>query len=168
MESLLQIEPGLFLWTLITFCLLLLILWKTAWKPIVEALDSRAEKVKGDIERAENNRIESEKVLTQHKEMINQAKDEANKIIAESKSHAEKMKNDIVKDAKVEAGELVDKARKEIDLSKDRAINEIKSEIVIISTDIASKIITRNLNPDDQTGLVEEALKNLGDKKIIQ
>ncbi len=168
MESLLKVDPGLFLWTIITFALLLFILWKTAWKPIVEALDARAEKVKSDVDRAESNRVESEKLLTQHKENIDKAKDDANKVIAESKTQAEKLKNDMLNDAKEEANNLIEKAKREIDLSKQKALGEIKEEIVNISTDIAAKIIAKNLKPEDQAGLVQEALNNLTDKKIVQ
>ena len=85
-EGLLKVDPGLFLWTVITFLVLLLILWKAAWKPIVEALDARAEKVRGDIETAEKSRLETEKLLSQHKEMMDKAKDEAAQIISEGKS----------------------------------------------------------------------------------
>ena len=159
-EGLLKVDPGLLLWTVITFLVLLLILWKTAWKPIIEALETRAEKVRSDIERAESNRIEAEKLLTQHKEMIDTAGEEADRIIAESKLHAEKVKNDIVESANQEARELIVKAEKEINVAKDKALNELKAEIIHFSTDIAVKIIAKNLNPEDQLNLVEKALSN--------
>ena len=160
-EGLLKTDPGLLIWTVITFLVFLLLLWKTAWKPIVEALDTRAEKIKGDLDNAENSRIKSEELLARHKEMMNKANEEAQKIIAESKSQAEKMKDDIVDKARMEAREVVTKAKIEIDIAKDEALSAIKEEVVTISTDIASNIIARNLNPDDQRGLVEEALSNL-------
>ena len=66
-EGLLRVEPGLLLWTIITFIVLLTILWKAAWKPVVEALDARAEKVRSDIENADRSRQQAEKLLAQHK-----------------------------------------------------------------------------------------------------
>jgi F-type H+-transporting ATPase subunit b len=161
-EGLLKVDPGLFLWTVITFLVLLLILWKAAWKPIIEALDARAEKVRGDIETAEKNRLEAERLLAQHKEMMDKAKDEASKIIAEGRSDAETLKNSLMEKANNEAKELIDRARREIFMAKDKALGELKAEVVTLSTEIASKIIAKNLKPEDQKVFVEEALKKIG------
>ncbi|NLV68184.1 MAG: F0F1 ATP synthase subunit B [Spirochaetes bacterium] len=160
-EGLLKVEPGLLLWTIITFAVLVLILWKAAWKPVVEALDARAEKVRSDIENADRSRQEAEKLLAQHREMMNNAKTEAANIIADGRAEAEKMKNDIVSKATTEAKDLSDRARREIDLAKDKALAEIKAEIVTLSTDIAAKIINKNLKPEDQKALVEETLNKV-------
>jgi len=160
-EGLLRVEPGLLLWTVITFVVLLLILWKAAWKPLVEALDARAEKVRGDIENADRSRQEAEKLLAQHKLMMDNAKAEAAKLIADSRTEAEKMKNEIIEKAGTEAENLSERARKEIGLAKDRALGEIKAEIVNLSTEIAAKIINKNLNPNDQKALVEETLNKV-------
>jgi len=160
-EGLLKVEPGLLLWTMITFLVLLLILWKAAWKPVVEALDARAEKVRSDIENADKSRQEAEKLLAQHREMMNNAKAEAANIIADGRSEAEKMKNDIVTKATSEAKDLSDRAKKEIELAKDKALADIKAEIVVLSTDIAAKIINKNLKPEDQKALVEETLNKV-------
>ncbi len=168
MDSLLKVEPGLLLWTIITFVILLLILWKTAWKPIVDVLDSRSKQIKGDIEGAENSRLEAEKVLAQHKEMINNAKNEVKTMIADGKAGAEKVKNELIENARKEASEISEKAKNEIEVAKQRAFDELKTEIINISTDIASKIIAKSLEPNDNLKIVEEALDNLGDKKIVQ
>ena len=69
-DGLLKVDPGLLLWTIITFIVLLLIMWRAAWKPLVDALDVRAEKVRSDIENAEKNRLESERLLAEHEKMI--------------------------------------------------------------------------------------------------
>jgi len=93
-EGLLKVDPGLLLWTVITFAVLFLILWKAAWKPIVDALDARAEKVRSDIENAEMMRIEAEKQLAQHKEMMDKASAEVASIIAEGKADAERVRSE--------------------------------------------------------------------------
>ncbi len=160
-EGLLRVDPGLFLWTIITFMVLMLILWKMAWKPIVDALDARSERIRGDIESADRKRIEAEKLLAQHKEMMDRAKDEAAEIIAKSKIEAEKIRNEIIEKANNDSRELAERAKQEIKLAKEEALAEIKSEIVNISTEIASKIINKNLNPEDQKSLVQETLDKL-------
>lgn len=160
-EGLLKVDPGLFLWTVITFLVLLVILWKAAWKPIIEALDARAEKVRGDIETAEKSRLETEKLLSQHKEMMDKAKDEAAKIIAEGKADAEHVKNSIVEKANGEAKDIIERAKREIVMAKDKALGELKAEVVSLSTEIAAKVIAKNLNPDDQKAFVEQALNKM-------
>ena len=161
-EGLLRVEPGLFLWTVITFLVLILILWKAAWKPIVEALDARAEKVRGDIESADKARQEAEKLLAQHKSLMDNAKSEAATIVENSRAEAEKMRNEIIEKASADAKDLSERTKKEIFLAKDKALSEIKAEIVILSTEIAAKIINKNLNPNDQKALVEETLNKVG------
>jgi len=160
-EGLLKVDPGLLLWTVITFAILVLLLWKTAWKPVVEALDSRAEKIRNDLETADNNRLEAEKLLEQHKEMMNNARGEAARIISDGKAEADKLKDEILEKANVEAKSLSEKVKREIDLAKDKALSDIKAEVVNLSTEIASKIISKNLNPDDQKNLVEETLNKI-------
>ena len=161
-EGLLKVSPGLLLWTIITFVVLLLILWKAAWKPVVEALDARAEKVRSDIESADRARLEAEKLLTQHKEMMAEARNESATIIANGKSAAENIRNEIIDKANSDAKDLSERVKKEIDLAKDKALSEIKAEVVILSTEIAAKIISKNLNPDDQKVLVQETLNKVG------
>ena len=160
-EGLLKVEPGLFLWTLLSFAILLLILWKAAWKPIVSSLDERAGRIRRDLESAESSRKEAETLYLKHKETIENARDEAMKIISEGRADAERIKNDIVEKANAEAQTIVQRAYREIEGAKDKAIVELKTEIVGISTDIASKIIEKNLKPEDQRTLVEQALQKL-------
>ncbi len=157
-EGLLKLDPGLLLWTIITFIVLLLILWKTAWKPIIQALDSRAEKIKGDIDRAEKTRLEAENLLNRHKEIMNKAMDETAKIIADGKTDAEKIRDEIIAKANQEAKEITERTKREVTKAKDKALNELKLEIANIATDIASKIIVKNLNPGDNEAIVKKAL----------
>ena len=160
-QGLLKVDPGLFIWTLISFGILLVILWKFAWKPIVGALDSRAARIRKDMESAETSRKEAEEMFHKHKAMIDYARDEAQKIIIEGRSDAERVKNDIIEKANSEAQTIVNRAYREIDLAKDKAIEEMRSEIVNISTQIAAKVIERNLTPDDQKKIIEDELSRL-------
>lgn len=157
-EGLLKLDPGLLLWTIITFIILVLILWKAAWKPIVASLDSRAEKIRGDLEKTEKARLEAEAILNKNKEVLDKAKDETAKIIADGKASAEKIRSEIIAKATQEAKEAADRSKREIISAKEKALHELKHEIVNIATDIASKIIVKNLKPEDQEAIVKDAL----------
>ncbi len=161
-EGLLRVDPGLLIWTIITFLVMVLVLWKAAWKPIVDSMDARAEKIRFDIDNAERTRQEAEKLLTQHKTMMDNSRNEASQIIAKGREEAEKIKADIVEKATTESRTIADRAKKEIDLAKDKALLDIKTEVVLLSTEIASKIINKNIKPEDQKALVEEALNKIG------
>jgi len=161
-EGLLRVDPGLLLWTIITFVVMMLILWKVAWRPIVDAMDARAEKVRFEIDNAERTRQEAEKLLSQHKAMMDNAKNEASQIIAKGREEAEKMKNEILERANSDSRAIAERAKKEIELAKDKALADIKTEVVMLSTGIASKIISKNIKPEDQKALVEEALNKIG------
>jgi F-type H+-transporting ATPase subunit b len=161
-EGLLRVDPGLMLWTIITFIILVLIMWKAAWRPIVDALDARAEKIRFDIDNAERTRQEAEKLLSQHKAMMDNSRSEASQIIAKGREEAELMKAEIVEKATTESRTIAERAKKEIELAKDKALLDIKTEVVLLSTEIASKIINKNLKSEDQKALVEEALNKIG------
>jgi len=161
-EGLLRVDPGLLLWTIATFLVMMAILWKVAWKPIVDAMDARAEKVRFEIDNAERTRQEAEKLLAQHKAMMDNARNEAAQIIAKGREEAERMKNEIVEKASTESKTIAERAKKEIELAKDKAITDIKTEVVLLSTEIASKIINKNIKAEDQKALVEEALNKMG------
>jgi F-type H+-transporting ATPase subunit b len=161
-EGLLKVDPGLLLWTIITFVVMMLILWKVAWRPIIDAMDARAEKVRFEIDNAERTRQEAEKLLSQHKAMMDNAKNETSQIIAKGREEAEKMKNEILERANNDSRAIAERAKKEIELAKDKALADIKTEVVLLSTGIASKIISKNIKPEDQKALVEEALNKMG------
>ena len=111
-EGLLKVEPGVFLWTLLSFGILLLILWKAAWRPIVSSLDERAGRIRRDMETAEASRKEAETLFLKHKETIENARDEAMKIISEGRADAERIKNDILEKANSEAQSIVQRAHR--------------------------------------------------------
>jgi F-type H+-transporting ATPase subunit b len=158
-EGLLKVDPGLMLWTIITFLFLLLILWKAAWKPIIKALDARAEKIRNDIDTADESRRSAEKLLAEHTAIMAGARDDVFKMLSAAKEEAEKIKAKIIEEAHQKSKANTEKAKNEIERAKEAALEDIKKEFVVISTDIASKIIKKNINVDDQKILVEEALK---------
>src|SRR5512144_1850739 len=95
-DTLLSVEPGLLIWTIIIFFLLLLLLKKYAWGPILSSLDEREKSIKGSIEKAEQLKQESEKLLAQNRELLQKADLEARKTINEGKELAEKLKTEII------------------------------------------------------------------------
>ncbi len=159
--SLLDINPGLIFWTAITFLLLLFVLKKTAWKPILASLDERERFIRESVERAETARKEAEELLRKNKENLARAEEEAQKIIAQGREYAENLKNQIINDGKAEAKKIIDNASVEIERKTQEAFASLKGEVATIAIDAAEKIIKDNLDKDKNTNLVNKYIDDL-------
>lgn len=159
--ALLDVNPGLVVWTTVTFLLVLLLLNKFAWKPIIKALDDRAERIHNDIERASQLRSEADTLFQQYQNKLNDLKGEAQEIINEARKDAEVLKNDILEKARKEAEEIRARSRKEIQLAMDSALEEIHRHAVDLSVEITKRVITRNLTVEDHKKQLQEALESI-------
>ena len=160
-NPLVALTPGLYIWTIITFLLLLYVLAKFAWKPLLKMLEDRENLIKSSLKDAEKAKLELES-LTQESEAITaKARSEAQSILAESKSAAEKVKEDTIAKAKEHAIKIRDDAKKQIEVEKDKAISDIKQEVVNLTLSVAEKLINKNLNDADNKSLIEESLKKV-------
>ena len=160
-NPLVALTPGLYIWTIITFLLLLYVLAKFAWKPLLKMLEDRENLIKSSLKDAEKAKLELES-LTQESEAITaKARSEAQSILAESKFAAEKVKEDTIAKAKEQAIKIRDDAKKQIEVEKDKAISDIKQEVVNLTLSVAEKLINKNLNDADNKSLIEESLKKV-------
>jgi len=159
--GLLDVNPGLIFWTVITFLILLLILKKLAWKPILTALDQRENSIKEALEKADKARLEAQKALEENKASIVRAEEEAKKIIDQSRLFADKLKEQIMQDSKVKAQKIIEDASAEIERKKDSAFNELKSQIVDIAVQAAEKILKENLDKDAQKKIIDKHIADI-------
>lgn len=160
-DSLLSVEPGLMIWTILIFVLLLVILKKYAWGPILKALRDREQNIKDSIDRAEYLKQEAEKMLEKHKLMLAKTDEESRKIISESRQMAEKMKQDIVNKTHDEASKILQNAKSEIEREKISALNQLKDEIANLAIGAASKIIDENLDPGKQKKIIDNFITQI-------
>jgi F-type H+-transporting ATPase subunit b len=158
----LEVHGGLLAWTVLTFVLLLVVLKKVAWGPILDALDARENEIKDALNAAEKAREEAERVSSDYEDSIRKAQAEAQLIISEAKTAGEKVKLDLETVANKKADEIIEKAKAQIDTERVRVISEIKTVAVEISLSAAAKVIERNLDSDDNRKLVNEALEGIG------
>ena len=160
-NPLVQLDPGLFVWTILTFLLLLFVLAKFAWKPLLKMLKDREELIRSSLEDAEKAKEELERLNAEGKAIVNQARSEAQTILSEGKAAATKLKEETLAGAKEQAKNIISEAEKQINVEKDKAINEIKSEVVNLSLNISKKLINKNLSPEDNKALIDESLSNV-------
>ena len=160
-NPLVKLDPGLFIWTILTFVLLSIILAKFAWKPLLAMLDERNKSIEDSLLSAEKARKELENINQESEVILTEAKTEAQSIISDAKSAAENLKEDIVSKAKTEADSQIEKAKAQINVEKDKAMQEIRSEVVNLSIDVAEKIIKKNISKEDNIALIKESLSDV-------
>ena len=160
-NPLVQLDPGLFIWTILTFLILFFVLSKFAWKPLLTLLESRENTIKSSLEDAEKAKQELERLNTESEAIISEARSEAQSIRVEAKSAAEKIKADIMAQAGEDAKKLRDETEKQIQVERDKAIGEIRQEVVGLTITVAEKVIRKNLSKEDNQDLIEDSLKKL-------
>ena len=160
-NPLVQLDPGLFIWTILTFLILFYVLAKFAWKPLLTALESRENTIKSSLEDAEKAKTELERLNAESEEIMAKARSEAQTIRVEAKSAAEKIKADVMVQAGEDANKIREDAQKQINVEKDKAIHEIRQEVVSLTMMVAEKVIKKNLSKEDNQALIEDSIQDL-------
>jgi len=160
-NPLVQLDPGLFVWTIITFLILLGVLTKFAWKPLLKALETRENEISQSLKNAEKAKKELERLSAESDEIIAKARSEAQGIVSEGKKAAEKLTAATLNKAKEEAIANLSAAKDQIKIERDKAIVEIKGEVVNLSLSIAEKLVNKNLSKEDNKSLIDKSLKNV-------
>ena len=154
----LSIEPGLLIWTIITFILLLLVLRKVAWRPILAALEQREHTIRDSLDEAHRARQEAEQLLARHQQMLAEANRESARIIEQSREEAERLRTSMTEQARGEAQRLVEDARREIDRERQRAVQELKTTAADLALAAAGRLLNTSVTGDDHRRLVTEFL----------
>jgi F-type H+-transporting ATPase subunit b len=158
-----QAEPGLMIWTVISFTILLVLLWKVAYKPITKALKKREDSIRDSLEEAQKTRESAETLLNDYKNQLAQAREEAQKIISEGKVMGENVKKEIIQKAHEESNQIVKRAQEEIEFQKEKALMELKERIADLTIMAASKVIEKTLDKKDHEQLIDEYISKVGE-----
>ncbi|MEN8192395.1 MAG: F0F1 ATP synthase subunit B [Bacteroidota bacterium] len=159
--GLLDVNPGLIVWVTLTFIVLLFVLKKLAWSPILNSLNEREEFIKNSLENAEKAQQEAEKLLQENKANLAKAEEEAQKVIAEGREYSEKIKNQMLEESKNEASKMIKEATSEIERKNQEAFNNLKDQVAEIAIEAAEKIIRSSLDKEKQKEIIDNYLKDL-------
>lgn len=157
----LVVDPDLAIYTVIVFGVLLAVLAKFAWGPIVEALDAREQTVLDHLAAAEAKHEEAKGLLAAHEARLATAKDEVREMLEEARRDAEATKTQIVSEADAAAKAHRDRAVREIEQARDGAVRHLAETSANLAVDLAGKVVQQNLSPDQQAELVREATTRL-------
>jgi len=154
-------DVGLMIWTLIVFGLSMFLLGKFAFPRISEALDRRQKAIEDSIDAAEHTRAEAEKILSEYRERLAEARGQADEIVARARKTGEAAEHEIIADARSKREELMEQTRRDIEAETRRAIQEIRAEVADLTVLATEKVARKSLTEADQKRLVEEALSEL-------
>ncbi len=160
-----DINTGLSAWTLIVFAILVALLGKFAWKPILDAVEAREKGIKSSLDEAARLNAEAAKLLGEHRAQIADARRQAGELIAEGRAAGEGVRKSIEEKARVEGQAIIERARGEIEREKDAAIAELRKESVDLALAAASKLMQQNLDQAKDRALVERYLAEMSAEK---
>ncbi|NTU92403.1 MAG: F0F1 ATP synthase subunit B [Chlorobiaceae bacterium] len=159
--GLLNPNPGLIFWTAISFLIVLLILKKFAWGPVVSMLEEREKGIQSAIDRAHSAKDEAEAILKKNRELLARADAEADRIIREGKEYADKVRTELTEKAQAESQKMIASAKDEIEQEKRRALDVLRNEVADLAIRGAEKIIRTALDAEKQKVVVDDMIKEL-------
>ncbi|MBP2243003.1 F-type H+-transporting ATPase subunit b [Cytobacillus eiseniae] len=154
---------GDIIFTIFTFALLLLLVKKLAWGPLMGVMKQREEYVASEIEEAEKSRKEAITYLDEQRELLKEARSEAQLLIENAKKQADVQRQEITKVAHEESERMKESAKLEIEQQKEHAVAAIREQVASLSVLIASKVIEKELSSEDQEKLINEYIQEAGE-----
>ena len=156
--SVFNLDAGTSGWTLIIFFILLAVLAKWAFPPILGYAQAREERIQEQLDEAKQAREEAQAALAKQREELAEARDEAQSIIAESKQDAEHVRQELLNKAKAEQQEVVERAKREIEREREQALESIRREAVELTISAASHLLGKKMDAEEDRRVVQEFL----------
>ncbi|MGM7634733.1 F0F1 ATP synthase subunit B [Bacillus sp. Hm123] len=159
------LNEGDILFQLVMFIVLLALIKKFAWGPLMGIMQQREEHIASEIESAEKSRVEANKLLDETRAELKASRQEAQSIIENAKKVGDDQKNEIIAAARAEAERLKESAKMEIDQQKEQALAAVREQVASLSVLIASKVIEKELSAADQEKLINDYIKEAGEER---
>jgi F-type H+-transporting ATPase subunit b len=153
---------GLFFWQIIVFLILVFLLTKFAWKPIMKAVDEREKTINDSLQAAEQAKVEMMNLKEDNKKMMQEAREERDQMLRDAQAMKKRLMDEASQEAAKKSSEMIEKAQATIQSEKKMAIKELKSQVGLLSVEIAEKVLKSELKDEKaQKGLVEKMLKEV-------
>ena len=160
-NPLIQVTPGLMIWTIDCFLVVLNVLKRFAFGPIQKTLDDRRERIRQAIDEADHAREEARSLLEEHRKLIGQAKSEAEEILAEARKVGDAQRERVREETEADRQRRLEETRRQIEQATQQALNQIRDEVGKLSVLAAEKITRKSLTDADQQRLIDEALAEI-------
>lgn len=163
-----EISPGLFVWSVVTFLILMALLYKFAFGPLLAMQKKRQDEIHGSIVEAERLRDEAHTLLSDYKQQLSLARQEAEEMLERSRKVGETTKAEILEEARVQAERTLEKARGQIERETQQSLQQIKQEVAALTLDAAEKVTRKSLSDADHMRLIQEALAEIDLSKVSE
>lgn len=160
-SGLIEVVPGLMIWTLVCFGITFLVLKRFAFGPIQKAIDERRDRIREALEEADRARAEAEQLMADQRQALTKARQDAEEILTEGRRVAESRERRLREELDAERRRQLDETRKEIEAETRRAIGQIRSEVAGLALEATEKVTGKVLTGDDQRRLIEQAIDEL-------
>ena len=160
-NPLIQVTPGLMIWTIVCFLIALFVLKRFAFGPIQKAIDARRDQIAQSIAEADNARAEARELLEQHRALIGQAKTESAEILADARKVADAHHARAREEAEVDRLRRVDETLRQIEAETSRALDQIRTEVADLTVEATQRVVGKVLDTADHRRLVDEAIEGL-------
>src|SRR5438876_212515 len=160
-NPLIQVTPGLMIWTVICFLISLYVLKRYAFGPIQKLIDERRERIRQSIDEADTAREEARRLLEEHRKLIGQAKTQAEEILTESRRVAETNERRMREETEADRQRRLEDIRRQIDAETRKALEQIRAEVADLSLIAAEKVVGRSFDDEAHRRLIEEAVGEL-------
>jgi len=160
-NALIQVTPGLMIWTIVCFLIALFVLKKFAFGPIQKAIDERRDRIAQSIAEADNARTEARELLEQHRALIGQAKSESAEILADARKVGDAQLARVKDEAEADRLRRLEDTRKQIEAETSRALDQIRGEVADLTVEATQRVVGKVLDTADHRRLVDEAIAGL-------
>lgn len=159
--GLIDVVPGLMIWTLICFAITFFVLKRFAFGPIQKTIDERRDRIRKAVEEADNARAEARNLLEEHKQLIGHAKGEAGEILADARKVADAQIVRVKQEAEEERQRRLEETRRQIEAETKRSLDLIRSEVADLTLEATARVTGKILDAEDQRRLIDEAIAEL-------
>ncbi len=156
-----KIIPGLMIWTIIFFVIVVFVLRKYAFGPIQNLIDERQKQIRSSIEEADKARDEARNLLEEHRQLIGQARSQAEEILGEARKTRESMEQRMREETEAERQRRLDETRREIESAVQRGLEEIRNEVADLTLEAVSRVVGRTLDAERDREIISEAVDSL-------
>ncbi len=163
-----ELDPGLFIWSMITFVILVALLYKFAFNPLMRLQKARQDEIHQSIVEAEKLRDEAQELLISYKQQLTEAREEAGAIIDRARKAGESTKAEVLEEARVQAEATLAKARQQIERDTNQALQKIREEVADLTVAATEKVARKSLSGEDQLRLIQEAINEIDLSKISE
>ncbi len=162
MDKLIDPDIGLMIWTVVTFVAVVLVLGRFAWRPLLQAIEAREDKIQDDLRLAEKARLSAEKLKADYDKQMAQAESRTRHLLAEAHKESQNIRDKMLAEAQEENERLSEKARQQLALEQQRLVRELRAEVVSVSVKAAEKIMRHSVNKDMQEKIVQKSINDFG------